>query len=377
MRFRLGPFHHSAGNISAGMVKQAQPRRGAAAILVDCNDVGVQVAEIVELEDRLGESMSAEWLDVVVSARSAVAQDICSYELRAPNGVELPAFTPGAHVRVDLGAGLNRTYSICSDPQDLSHYVIAVLKEPNGRGGSVAMHDRVQTGSTLRISRPVNHFPLSDEAPHHVLMAGGIGVTPLLAMARTLKRNGASYELHYASRSPERAAFADLLESGALGSMVHTYFDSQPHKKLEIAQVLSASAPHSHVYVCGPSGFIEAVRSTASALGWDTSRVHFELFAAPPVVRAVAQGEFEVRLVKRGISLVVPPDKSVLDVLKTQGIPMDSSCEQGVCGVCVTRVVAGEPDHRDMFFTDAEHARNDCFTPCCSRSKSPVLVLDL
>lgn len=335
------------------------------------------VREVTAVQAMASDRKAGEWLDVIVAARRAVAQDICSFELRAADGGELPPFTPGAHVRFYLGQGLDRAYSLCGDCEDRSRYVVAVLKEASGRGGSSAMHERVHVGSRLRISQPANHFPLDEKAPHHVLMAGGIGVTPMLAMARSLRRSGASSEFHYASRSRDRAAFAELLASGAMGPDVHLYFDAEPQKKLEIARVLNDAPPGSHVYVCGPAGFIEAVRSTAKQLGWSGDRVHFELFAAAPQVSALPAGTFEVRLARRDITLPVPADKSVLDVLNAAGLGIDSSCEQGICGVCVTRVLAGEPDHRDMFFTDEEHARNDCFTPCCSRSKSPLLVLDL
>jgi vanillate O-demethylase ferredoxin subunit len=341
------------------------------------------VDQVEEVREVAGEGRAqvpaAQWLETVVLARRELAQDICSFELGLPGGAPLPDFTAGAHVRVELGDGLNRAYSICSDPSERSRYVIAVLREPASRGGSAAMHDRVHVGSVLRISRPSNQFSLHEGEAHSVLMAGGIGVTPILAMARTLRRRGATFEFHYASRSRERAAFADALDAGAVGPGVQLYFDAEPAKPLDIARVLGAAAarsPNSHVYVCGPAGFIEAVRSTASRLGWPSERIHFELFGGAPAPQANT-GEFEVRLVRSGISLAVPANQSVLDVLNAAGIRIDTSCEQGVCGVCVTRVLEGTPDHRDMYLTDEERERGDCFTPCCSRSKSPVLTIDL
>lgn len=330
--------------------------------------------EVLEQPARAADA--AGWLEVVVTERREVAEDIASFELRSAAGAELPPFLAGAHVRVDLGGGVNRAYSICSDPADRGRYVIAVLKDPASRGGSAAMHARVQAGTPLRISAPANHFGLDERASHSILMAGGIGVTPLLAMARTLRRRGASFEFHYAARSRGRAAFTEVLSGGGVGPNVQMYFDAEPGQPLDVARVLRAAPAGSHAYVCGPAGFIEAVRGAATGIGWAAERVHFELFAAAPGPQ-LATGEFVVRLARRDMTLPVPADKSVLEVLEAAGVRIETSCEQGVCGVCLTKVLEGTPDHRDMYLTDEERERNDCFTPCCSRSTSPLLVIDL
>ena len=315
-------------------------------------------------------------LDVRVRARQQEADGICSFELEPIGASELPAFSAGAHIDVQVAPGVIRQYSLCGHPQERHRWRIGVLREPQSRGGSAGMHERVQVGSVLKVSEPRNLFELV-EAPHSVLVAGGIGVTPILAMAQHLQGHGRSFEVHYCARSPERMAFRDEISAGPLAGHARLYFnDAAPEQTFDVHAMLNAAPAGAHLYICGPAGFMEFVLSAARASGWPEERLHREHFAAA-VVDTTGDQPFQIRLQRSGTTLAVPVDKSVLQVLLDHGVDVDYSCEAGVCGSCVTRVLEGTPDHRDTFLMDAERAANDQFTPCCSRSKSPTLVLDL
>lgn len=316
-------------------------------------------------------------LDVWVRARQQEADGICSFELEPIGASELPVFSAGAHIDVQVAPGVIRQYSLCGHPQERRSWRIGVLREPQSRGGSAGMHERVQVGSVLRVSTPRNLFELVDEAPHSVLVAGGIGVTPILAMAQHLQDGGHSFEVHYCARSPERMAFRDEILAGPLAGHARLYFnDAAPEQTFDVLEMLKAAPAGAHLYICGPAGFMEFVLSAARASGWPEARLHREHFAAA-VVDTTGDQPFQIRLQRSGTTLAVPVDKSVLQVLLDHGVDVDYSCEAGVCGSCVTRVLEGTPDHRDTFLMDSERAANDQFTPCCSRSKSPTLVLDL
>lgn len=322
-------------------------------------------------------SQPATPLHVRVTRKHVEAQDICSLVLE-PVGGQLPPFTAGAHIDVHLpGNGLVRQYSLCNSPSEVGRYVIAVLRDAASRGGSQAVHELVQEGAELQISAPRNHFPLAEDAPHHLLLAGGIGVTPLLAMAETLTAQGASFELHYATRSRDRMAFIDRINGSAYASRAHFHFDDgPPEQRLNIGALLKQAPAGTHLYVCGPQGFMDAVLKTARDAAWDESRLHYEFFGAAPTKQA-DDGSFELELASSGRVIPVAADKTPLQALLDAGIDIPMSCEQGVCGTCLTRVISGTPDHRDHYLTPEEHAANDQFLPCCSRSKSPRLVLDL
>jgi len=315
-------------------------------------------------------------LHLIVSARTQEADGICCFELEPPLGGELPPFAAGAHVDVYVHPGIVRQYSLCGDPAERRRWRIAVLREPRSRGGSSGMHEEVHPGATLRVSEPRNHFPLVT-ARHSLLVAGGIGVTPILAMAKTLRREGRSFELHHCARSPARSAFRTEIAS-EFGARAHFHFDDgEPAQKFDAEAVLSRAQGETHLYVCGPAGFMDHVLATARRLGWAEDRLHREYFSAPAASTPAADSAFDVHLARSGIALNIPPNKSVLEVLLGAGIPIPYSCETGVCGTCATRVLDGAPDHRDIYFTDAERAKGDWFTPCCSRSTTPLLVLDL
>lgn len=315
-------------------------------------------------------------LTVRVTRKHSEALDICSFELQPPAGQHLPAFTAGAHIEVQLPQGLKRAYSLCNDPAEADRYLLGVLKEPSSRGGSQAMHEAVHEGDVLQISAPRNHFALSEDAPHSLLLAGGIGLTPLLAMAERLHRLGRPFQLHHAVRSRDRAAFAQRLRSSPFAARVQHHVDAEADTRLDIAATLAAAPAGSHLYVCGPKGFMDAVLGTARSSGWPEERLHFEFFGAEVAPRA-DDGSFEVALQRSGRVIRVAADCSVTRALAEAGVEVPTSCEQGVCGTCLTRVLEGTPDHRDLYLTPEEQAANDQFTPCCSRSLTPRLVLDL
>jgi vanillate O-demethylase ferredoxin subunit len=315
-------------------------------------------------------------LSVQVVRKTPEATGICSFELAAPAGLQLPTFAAGAHIDVHVGPGTVRQYSLCNDPAERHRWRIAVLREPSSRGGSAGMHERVQVGDTVRVSTPRNLFALTPTGPS-LLMAGGIGVTPLLSMAQVLHRTGRAFEMHYCARSADRMAFRSEIEEAPFARQVSFHADDgDAQQKLQIHSVLSGAAPDTHLYVCGPGGFMEHVLGAARSLGWAEERLHREYFAAGPVDTS-ADNAFEVQLARSGKRCLVPPDKTVLEVLLASGLDVPSSCEAGVCGTCLTRVIEGTPDHRDTFLTDDERRANDQFTPCCSRARTPVLVLDL
>lgn len=315
-------------------------------------------------------------MQVRVIHKYDVATDICAFELERPDGAALPAFAAGAHIDVHVGDGLVRQYSLCNRPGERHRYVIGVLREVQSRGGSIAMHALAE-GSLLDISEPKNHFPLAEAATHSLLLAGGIGVTPILSMAEQLAASGASFEMHYCTRDPQRAAFRERLTEAHFAGRVHLYFDSAPaDERVNLRALLAAPEAGKHLYVCGPAGFIGAVLDAAAAAGWDARNLHREYFAAVAQPEA-SSDDFQVELASSGQVIDVKGNQTVIAALLAAGVDVPTSCEQGVCGTCLTRVLSGEPDHRDVYLTDEERAANDCFLPCCSRSKSPVLVLDL
>lgn len=317
-----------------------------------------------------------EGLAVQVVRKVQEAEGIASFELARAGGASLPAFSAGSHIDVQVPGGLTRQYSLCNDSGEQHRYRIAVLRDPASRGGSIAMHDAVHEGDILHISEPRNHFPLQ-HATRSLLFAGGIGVTPLLCMAQRLATIGADFTLHYCTRSPERTAFLKEIGASTFADRVQFHFDSgPPEQKLDVQTLLARSEPGTHLYVCGPTGFIEHVVGTAKAKGWNGEQIHLEYFGAAPQDTS-RDTAFDVKIASTGKTYTVPEGQSVVHALHAHGIEILTSCEQGVCGTCITRVLEGEPDHRDMYFTEEERAKNDQFTPCCSRARSKTLVLDL
>lgn len=323
-------------------------------------------------------ALAAGTLRARIARKTIEAQDICGFELVAADGGALPPFDAGAHIDVHLGRGLVRQYSLCNDPRHAQRYRIAVLRDPASRGGSQAMHALAE-GQELDISAPRNHFPLASGAGRHLLIAGGIGITPLLAMAEQLAHTDAAFALHYCARSMDRTAFAQDLRQAAFADNVHIHHDDGPAaQRLDLAATVAAPGSGDHLYVCGPSGFIEAVLAAARAAGWAPEALHREYFAAAPTpASAATDGAFEVCIASTGAVIRVTPAQTVVEALTAAGIQVPVSCEQGVCGSCLTGVLEGTPDHRDVYLTEAEQACSNRFLPCCSRARSHRLVLDL
>lgn len=316
-------------------------------------------------------------IDVRIAKKQAAATDICTFELVAASGAPLPAFAAGSHVDVHLPNGLTRQYSLCNDPSESHRYLLAVLNDPESRGGSRAMHDLLSEGDTLKISGPKNHFALAHDATTHLLLAGGIGITPILCMAERLAIVGADFEMHYSARSVDRMAFRERIAASTFAGRVALHVDDgDAAQTLDLAATLAAPADGAHLYVCGPKGFMDAVLGHARAAGWPESRLHVEFFNAA-IAKSDDDGSFDVKLASSGKVVHVAKDETIIEALAAAGIEVPFSCEQGVCGTCLTRVLDGIPDHRDLYLMPDEQAKNDQFTPCCSRSKSKVLLLDL
>lgn len=313
-------------------------------------------------------------IELFVARKRMETPDIASFELRHPDGAPLPGFAAGAHIDVMAPNGMLRQYSLCNAPAERHRYQIAVLRDPNSRGGSHSLVEQLDEGMRVRVSAPRNHFAVAP-ARHSLLLAGGIGVTPLIAMAEELRAAGAGFSLHYCARSRERAAFVDRL--AAFGPRASFHFDDGPSaQRLDLDALLAQPTPDTHLYICGPAGFITVARGAATEYGWQVAQVHVEHFGATSPAKPTS-GSFEVQIASSGQRVMVAPWCSVADALLGEGIALPVSCGEGVCGSCITRVLDGVPDHRDEFFSEEEKARNDRFMPCCSRAHSPLLVLDL
>lgn len=314
-------------------------------------------------------------IEVKVVRKISEALDINAYELEAANGGELPVYAAGAHVDVHLPGGLVRQYSLCGGISQQGRYRIAVLRDPKTRGGSKAMHEVVSEGYLLRIGSPRNLFPLVEGDHPSLLLAGGIGVTPLLAMAYELHAAGRAFELHYFARSRDRIAFLSELMQSEFASQVVFHIDEERRGDADqVRELLKTLESSAHIYTCGPAGFLGHVLATAEEVGWPESQLHHETFAA---AQRAPGDSFEVRIHSSGETVVVGEDETVVAAVARLGIEIPVSCEQGICGTCITRVLQGDIEHHDQYFSEEEHAANDRFTPCCSRAKSSLLVLDL
>jgi vanillate O-demethylase ferredoxin subunit len=312
---------------------------------------------------------------MTLSARIAAIRDeaigIKSFELVVPGLAELPDWTPGAHIDTYLGPDTVRQYSLCGERRARDRYLIAVKREPASRGGSIAWHAR-RPGEAITIGMPRNNFALAERASLHVLVAGGIGITPLLSMARHLHATGAAYELHYFARSAQHAAFHAVL---AELPPVHFHLGVEPAAmRPYVERVLPARAGDAHLYLCGPRPFMDLVQAHA-ACAWPSGSVHVEHFTAPAQPPDGAERAFRIRIASTGQELAVPADRTVVDVLAAHGIAIETSCRQGVCGTCITGVLEGVPDHRDEVLGDAARREGKLFTPTVSLSLSHIQVL--
>jgi ferredoxin-NADP reductase len=317
----------------------------------------------------------AQTLAVEVTAIEQVTPLIKHFTLTSPDGDALPAFSGGSHIIVVMRGALRmhrNPYSLLSSPRQLGAYEIGVRRMEESRGGSHFMHDKVQVGSALEIAHPVNLFGLDKIARKHVLIAGGIGITPFLAQLEDLHDGAVPYELHYSVRSPEHAAFLGRLRARE-GDKVRMYYDSES-QAIDFEGLLSNQPLGTHVYVCGPAGLINRVVTTAKSRGWPDSHIHWEQFSAPPVGDA-----FDVFLARAKLTVHVPPDQSLLESIEAAGVEVPYLCRGGVCGFCQTRVLEldGELLHNDHFLSDADRAKGKSIMPCVSRARCKNLVLDL
>jgi ferredoxin-NADP reductase/nitrite reductase/ring-hydroxylating ferredoxin subunit len=312
-------------------------------------------------------------LRIQVARKWQAADGIAGFELRALRG-NLPSFQPGAHIDVHLPNGEVRQYSLTNGPGESASYIIGVKRETPSRGGSQCLHDVVREGDALAISEPRNNFPLRRDAIRTVFIAGGIGITPLLAMAQTLHYSSLKYELHYFVPSEEKLAFPERL--AALGSGLRTHIGLSPDATRDrIGELLSGYRPRMHFYVCGPGAMMDATRSIASECGWPESAVHFEYFKNTHTIDDSTS--FEVALARSSVTIAVPPGKSILQAMRENGIDLASSCEQGACGTCMATVLDGDPDHQDVYLNDTERRSGTKIITCVSRARSARLVLDL
>ena len=311
-----------------------------------------------------------------------LAKDINAFELVSQDGGSLPAFSAGAHIDVFLNDGIVRQYSLCSDPGKTHHYVFAVLREANGTGGSIALHDTLRAGQLLTISAPRNNFMMSSSAVRHLFLAGGIGITPIRAMIYRCLSEALDFELVYCTRSADRTAFyRDLVNEHAC--LIH-HDEGNADKNFDLKTHLATPTPGTHLYYCGPPAFMRAVMRAAAH--WPAGTCHFEYFkndpgeTAPDEFSAAtveddpSEPGFQVKIKSTDAVFTVPPDRTIVEVLRDNGIEVETSCESGLCGTCRTRYLEGEPDHQDMILSDDERERDVLI--CCARSRSPLLVLD-
>jgi len=299
-------------------------------------------------------------------------------------GEVLPPAPPGSHIDVAIEAARDsanapmlRQYSLCQGPEEANVYRIGVKREVNSRGGSRWLHEAVHEGDVLEIGEPRNNFPPAGDAGLHVLVAGGIGITPMLSMALHLHGQGKAFRLEYFVRSMEHAAFASALRDAPFGDSVRSHVGVAPDDLARVARQSfgTRAAADAHLYMCGPAPFMAAIENVAAA-NWPAIAVHKEHFGAATGQQA-ANGEFTVRLARSGKQLLVPVGVPIIEVLEASGVPMESSCRQGACGTCMVHVLEGTPDHRDSFLLPEEQREGRCIVTCVSRSLSPTLVLDL
>lgn len=318
--------------------------------------------------------MSDQLIDVEISQRDAHTDSVSVFELKPLKGAILPPFEAGAHIDVVVEQGLIRQYSLSNDPAEAGIYRLGILRDPNSRGGSERIHAAFQVGTKIQISAPRNHFPLNLDAHRTVLVGGGIGITPMLTMAYTLKAAGKSFELHYCCRTRASAAFLEELHR-EFGDQLFLHFDDEgDEQRFNPQQVLPPADAGTHLYVCGPSGFMDWLIEISRQIGYSDDCIHFEYFNAEVDSSGAA---FEVVAARSGKTVKVQEGQSITDALASVGIKVKVSCEQGVCGTCLCDVIEGMPDHKDRFLTEEEKEDNDQIVVCCSRAKSERLVLDI
>ncbi|MDQ2066992.1 Rieske 2Fe-2S domain-containing protein [Xinfangfangia sp. CPCC 101601] len=333
--------------------------------------VSEELAEMPGLEADLADGPGK--IRVTLAAKKMVANGIVSLELKPLRGV-LPTFQPGAHIDVALPSGLVRQYSLVNAPGETDRYVIGVKREAQSTGGSEAIHEHLREGDLLAISEPRNNFTLRRDAAQTIFIAGGIGVTPLLAMSAALAGDGQDFQLHYFAAGQEHLAFQDRL--AALGDRLTPHLGLDPAATAaKLRDILAQPGPAKQVYVCGPGPMLDATLKIAAEAGWPDNSVHFEYFKNTQTLDD--SQAFEIALARSAVTLQVPAGKSILQVLRENGIKMASSCGQGACGTCKVRVLEGTPDHQDVYLNASEKASNATIMTCVSRAKTDRLILDL
>jgi len=307
-----------------------------------------------------------------VTRNEKIADGIHLLEFRDASGGALPEFTAGAHIAIHLPTGLIRKYSLCNDPAERERYQVAVKREANGRGGSIDLIDNTKAGDTLMVAEPVNDFALPPRATDFLFIAGGIGVTPMMAMIHELKAAGKRFRLFYFNRTPEMTAFREALSAPELKDSVTIHYDQgDPARSFDLKPILAERRNREHLYCCGPRPLMEAVRAMTDH--WSSTAVHFEAFSEAETHKA-SDKPFKVKLARTGAVLDVPVTKTILEVLRENGLEVPSSCETGTCGTCRTKYLVGIADHRDLVL--AEHEKADTIMICVSRAKTDEITLD-
>jgi ferredoxin-NADP reductase len=313
--------------------------------------------------------------DLVVQRRHVAADGVVALDFGDPHGGELPRWEPGAHLDLLLDEGLVRQYSLCGDPREAGVWRVGVLLDPESRGGSRHVHERLHEGAIVRVRGPRNHFPLVD-SPRYLFIAGGIGITPILPMLAAAQRAGSDWTLLYLGRSHTTMAFVDALAE-TYGGRVTVWPADERGRLFDLDAALMEPADQTLVYCCGPEAVLSAVEQHCAH--WPEGSLHIERFAAkaPSPPSAEALDEFQVVCQRSGVIVEVSKETSILEALEDADVPIMSSCLEGVCGTCEARVLQGTPDHRDSMLTEAERAAGNVILACVSRSRSEELVLDL
>jgi ferredoxin-NADP reductase/nitrite reductase/ring-hydroxylating ferredoxin subunit len=356
-------FTHARTALESEASRQPTP----APIAPDYAKVSAELAEMPAL------ATGPAGLRVTIASKTMVADEICSLEL-APLKGTLPTFQPGAHIDVSLPNGMVRQYSLINAPGETDRYVIGVKRDAQSAGGSMAIHNDLHQGDLLSISAPHNTFPLRRDATKSLLIAGGIGVTPLLSMAAALQVDQDPFAFHYFAQTPDHMAFPDRLARLGNDFFPETGL-SNDQTKARLSELLAAPKSNQQIYVCGPAPMLQAVREIARHQGWPDHAVHFEYFKNTRTIDT--SSTFEISLARSAQTLTVPSGQSILSVLRENGIAMPASCEQGACGTCMATVLEGAPDHQDVYLNQDEQAAGQKIMTCVSRAKSKRLVLDL
>lgn len=344
---------------------------GEPRVLVKQRDLYFANSEGEDLSDHPIPPGDGSTIEVLLTCIRMAARDTNLYTFQRPDKAPLPAAEPGAHIGVILPNGIERQYSLVSAGPQLKEYTVGVKRDLNSRGGSVYVHDQLRVGSRLPIVPPRNNFPLKEDTDLVVLLAGGIGITPIYCMVNRLIERGRKWELYYSCRTRLDAAFLDEL---AQHSATHLHFDDEEGGRfLNVAGIIDNLPRHAHLYCCGPAPMLAAFE--AATAHWPAEQIHVEYFT--PKFAAAQEGGYIVELARSKRELVIPAGKSILQVVREAGIDVPHSCEEGVCGACETRVISGIPDHRDAILTESERKENATMMICCSGSKTPRLVLDI